>query len=63
MDTLTRPTDHMEAPDVLRMAGVDLPTKAELTDMKFAESQASELNRLQLEMSEWRENREDELDR
>jgi hypothetical protein len=56
-------TDHVEAPDVLRFAGVAFPIKTEVQQIKLAEEQRVELERLQQEMKEWCQNREAELDR
>jgi hypothetical protein len=53
----------MEAPDVVRLAGLQAPTRNEAIEFKFAEDQAAELERLQREEKEWRASRETELDR
>ena len=53
----------MEAPDVLREAGCSHPTKAEVEEITVAENQRAELERLEIEMQEWRQQRETELDR
>lgn len=53
----------MEAPDVLREAGCAHPTKAEVEEITIAENQRAELERLEIEMQEWRHQRETELDR
>lgn len=53
----------MEAPDVLREAGCAHPTKTEVEEITIAENQRAELERLEIEMQEWRQQRETELDR
>ena len=53
----------MEAPDVLREAGCQYPTKAELEEITIADDQRMEFERLEREMEEWRKQREAELDR
>jgi hypothetical protein len=53
----------MEAPDVLREAGCQYPTKAELEEITIADDQRMEFERLEKEMQEWRKQREAELDR
>ncbi|KAK8845349.1 hypothetical protein IAR55_006062 [Kwoniella newhampshirensis] len=56
-------SDHMEAPDVLRLAGCAHPTKSEVSAVELAESQREELERLETEMQEWRDSRNSELER
>ena len=53
----------MEAPDVVRLAGCEFPTKSETQQNQLAADEQMELERLQSEMSQWRSNRETELDR
>lgn len=53
----------MEAPDVLRMAGCEAPTKEEYAQTKLAAEEQLELERLQKEMTAWRSTRETEIDR
>jgi peroxiredoxin len=60
---MTTRSNHVEAPEVLRIAGVAHPTSTEVQEIKFAEDQRVELERLQAEMKEWRQNRETELER
>ncbi len=66
--SLTLLSDHMEAPDVLRIAGCDAPTKSAPTKSASAEvlveeNQRSELERLDREMKEWREGRAAEIEK
>ena len=56
-------SDHLEAPDVLRLAGCEAPTTAESAEIGEAESQQAELERLDKEMAEWKIKREAELER
>ncbi|WVF66458.1 hypothetical protein IAT40_001198 [Kwoniella sp. CBS 6097] len=60
---MTNTSDHMEAPDILRLAGCPHPTKAEVAEVELAESQKEELARLEHEMKEWREGMAAELER
>ncbi|WVQ94085.1 hypothetical protein IAU59_001163 [Kwoniella sp. CBS 9459] len=60
---MTNTSDHMEAPDVLRLAGCTHPTKAEVAEVELAESQKEELARLEEEMREWRDGMAAELER
>jgi hypothetical protein len=53
----------MEAPDVVRLAGIAAPTQSDVIGLKFEESQTAELERLQKEEAEWRKGRESELER
>jgi len=53
----------MEAPDVLREAGCQYPTKAEIEEITIADDQRMEFERLEKEMQAWRAQRETELDR
>ena len=48
---------------MLRIAGCDAPTNSESAEIKFAESQKAELERMEREMKEWREGRASELER
>ncbi len=61
--SLTLLSDHMEAPDVLRIAGCDAPTKSASAEVLVEENQRSELERLDREMKEWREGRAAEIDK
>jgi hypothetical protein len=56
-------SDHLEAPDVLREAGCQHPTKSEVEEISIAADQRVEFERLEREMQEWRKERETELDR
>ncbi|WWC85594.1 uncharacterized protein L201_000458 [Kwoniella dendrophila CBS 6074] len=60
---MTTTSDHMEAPDVLRLAGCANPTKSDVVELELADSQRAELERLEKEMKEWQENRTAELER
>jgi hypothetical protein len=60
---MTTTSDHMEAPDVLRLTGMESPTKSDLEGVRMAEAQRLELDRLQREMKTWKIQREAELDR
>jgi hypothetical protein len=53
----------MEAPEVLRQAGCLHPTKFETHEITIEDNQRAELERLELEMQNWRQEREAELDR
>jgi len=53
----------MEAPDVIRLAGLAAPTTSEVIGFNFEKDQAAELERLQKEEIEWRQGRETELER
>lgn len=53
----------MEAPDVLREAGCEHPTKTEFQEITIADEQRVEFERLEKEMQEWRNQRATELDR
>lgn len=56
-------SDHMEAPDVLRKAGVMHATKAEMEERIITERQQEELDRINREMADWKQQREDEIER
>ncbi|WWD22297.1 hypothetical protein CI109_106788 [Kwoniella shandongensis] len=60
---MTTTSDHMEAPDVLRLAGCEHPTKSEVSAVELAESQREELEKLEKEMNDWRDRRKKELER
>ncbi|OCF34951.1 hypothetical protein I316_03498 [Kwoniella heveanensis BCC8398] len=60
---MTNTSNHMEAPDILRLAGCPHPTKAEVAEVELAESQKEELARLEAEMKEWRDGMAAELER
>ncbi|ODN75785.1 hypothetical protein L202_05792 [Cryptococcus amylolentus CBS 6039] len=60
---MTNASNHMEAPEVLRIAGVAHPTVKELADIELGESQRDELERLRMEMERWKEERALELER
>ncbi|KAL7418966.1 hypothetical protein Q5752_006650 [Cryptotrichosporon argae] len=51
------------APDVLRVAGCEHPTRNEARQIELEESQRAELARLEAEMETWRAGRETEIDR
>jgi hypothetical protein len=55
--------DHMEAFDVLKIAGCDKPTKDEQAIKRFAEEELAEIAQLQREEEEWREGRVEEIER
>lgn len=56
-------SDHMEAPDVMRLAGVTVPTVDEPSSAKIRQAQQAELDKMKSEMENWRRNREMELHR
>ncbi|ORY31950.1 AhpC/TSA antioxidant enzyme-domain-containing protein [Naematelia encephala] len=60
---MTNTSNHMEAPDVLRIAGIEHPTKTEIAQFKLEAEQQAELERLQGEMKTWKEERQQELER
>ncbi|KAK6904923.1 hypothetical protein I203_105742 [Kwoniella mangroviensis CBS 8507] len=60
---MTTTSDHMEAPDVLRLAGCAHPTKSDAVELELADSQKAELEKLEKEMKEWQEQRVAELER
>ncbi|WRT63549.1 uncharacterized protein IL334_000454 [Kwoniella shivajii] len=60
---MTTTSDHMEAPEVLRLAGCTHPTKSDLVELELADSQKSELQRLEREMKEWQEGKTAEIER
>ncbi|WVW81548.1 hypothetical protein I302_103543 [Kwoniella bestiolae CBS 10118] len=60
---MTTTSDHMEAPDVLRLAGCAYPTKSDAVELELADSQKAELEKLEKEMKEWQEQRVTELER
>ncbi|WVQ76472.1 hypothetical protein IAR50_006140 [Cryptococcus sp. DSM 104548] len=60
---MTNASNHMEAPEVLRLAGVAHPTIKELADIELGDSQKNELERLRREMERWKEERALELER
>lgn len=53
----------MEAPDVLREAGVAQPTRQEHHELRLEAAQLEEVARLQQQETEWRDAREAELER
>ena len=53
----------MEAFDVLRIAGCETPTRAEAQQFELAEAQKTELQTMEKEMDQWRQDRQSELDR
>lgn len=55
--------DHMEAFDVLQLAGCDKPTTDEQRSQKFAADELAEIEQLQREEEEWREGRTEEIER
>lgn len=56
-------TDHMEAFDVLQLAGCENPTTSEQRVRRFAEEELAQIEQLQQEEEEWRLGRTEELDR
>jgi len=52
--------DHTEAPEVLRLAGVAIPTR-EVRSSDFDEERQTALAKLEAEMAEWRAAREARL--
>ncbi|WVQ81031.1 hypothetical protein IAT38_003138 [Cryptococcus sp. DSM 104549] len=60
---MTHASDHMEAPDVLRIAGCASPTAAEVREIELADAQKEELAALEREMKAWRSGRAAELER
>jgi hypothetical protein len=60
---MSNTSDHMEAPDVLRLAGCDTPTYDEHAKAQTAALKRGESLRLEKEIADWREGREDELER
>ncbi|WVQ81029.1 hypothetical protein IAT38_003136 [Cryptococcus sp. DSM 104549] len=59
---MTHASDHMEAPDVLRLAGCEYPTNKEVREIELADSQKEELAAIEREMTRWREGRTAELE-
>ncbi|OXG20365.1 hypothetical protein C366_01898 [Cryptococcus neoformans Tu401-1] len=59
---MTHASDHMEAPEVIRLAGCDHPTVEEIKAVKLAESQREELGKLRVEMERWKKERAVELE-
>jgi hypothetical protein len=57
------PIDHMEAFDVLQIAGCNKPTTDEQRIQRFAAEELAEIEQLQREEEEWREGRVEELER
>lgn len=55
--------DHMEAPEVMRLAGVSAPTVSEGQTVAIEAAQEEELARMKVEMDSWRKEREAELER
>jgi hypothetical protein len=55
--------DHMEAPDVMRLAGVAAPTISEAQSAEIEKSQRAELDLMAQEMEVWRREREAEIHR
>ena len=53
----------MEAPEVLRVAGVSGPIANEIKEFALEESQKAELDRMAVEMEQWRVEREAEIER
>jgi hypothetical protein len=56
-------TDHMEAPEVVRLAGCATPTSEEVTALENTEVKRAQIERLEKEMTVWREGRETALER
>jgi hypothetical protein len=55
--------DHMEAPEVMRMAGITSPTILDMKDLQLEDSQKAELDRMAAEMEQWRAERQAEIER
>jgi len=53
----------MEAPEVVRLAGCPTPTAHDILEFELEENKRIELARLEEEMKQWRESREQELER
>ena len=60
---MTTTSDHMEAPEVLRLAGVAAPTVSEVKTLQLKEAQRAELDRMTAEMETWRRERAAVLER
>ncbi|KAK4684869.1 hypothetical protein P7C73_g5294, partial [Tremellales sp. Uapishka_1] len=60
---MTTTSDHMEAPDILRLAGCAHPTSTEVKEIAIEETKLAQLALLEVEMKEWRTEREAELER
>lgn len=57
-----KPSDHMEAPEVIRLAGCEHPTIEETKAFELAESQKEELEKIRVEMERWKKERVAELE-
>ena len=55
--------DHMEAPEIMRLAGVAAPTISEAKSAEMETTQKAELDRMTQEMEVWRREREAEVQR
>lgn len=53
----------MEAPEVMKLAGVSAPTVSEGQTVAIEAAQEEELARMKVEMDNWRKEREAELER
>ncbi|WVQ81030.1 hypothetical protein IAT38_003137 [Cryptococcus sp. DSM 104549] len=60
---MTTASDHMEAPDVARIAGCQYPTQDDVRNMELADAQKEQLAQLEREMEAWRRGRLAELER
>ncbi|KAJ9095971.1 hypothetical protein QFC21_005333 [Naganishia friedmannii] len=60
---MTNTSNHMEAFDILRLAGVESSRSSQVRQGKIAEEEMHELKRLQQEEAEWRDDRATELER
>ena len=60
---MTLMEDHMEAPEVMRVAGITTPTILDIKEFQLEESQKAELDRMALEMEQWRAERQAEIER
>lgn len=56
-------TDHMEAPEVVRLAGVASPVSTEIKEVELGEAQKAELDKMASDMEQWRLERELEIER
>ncbi len=60
---MTNTSNHTEAPEILRLAGVANPTLPEQKAVQVAQEELDDLAREQSELDDWREGRETELQR
>ena len=55
------PADHLEAFDVLRLAGVEACMKTDVQQAELAQTEMEEIARLQQEEAAWRQSQQEEL--